>query len=168
MTTTPTHNDALDHARAVAGAVVDPEIPVLTLTDLGILRDVSIDDDWVTVTITPTYSGCPAMEAIQRDIRVALREAGFDHVDVRLTLSPAWTSDWMSADGRRKLREFGITPPGPAAFGEAGAVPIALAVRCPQCGSLRTHELSRFGSTACKAQWVCDDCREPFDSFKPI
>jgi ring-1,2-phenylacetyl-CoA epoxidase subunit PaaD len=157
----------LDHARAGAAAVVDPEIPVLTIADLGILRDVSIEDDWVTVTITPTYSGCPAMETIQCDVRSSLHDAGFEHVDVRLTLSPAWTTDWMSDAGKRKLAEFGIAPPAATSV-EAGAVAVALTVRCPQCGSPRTRELSRFGSTACKALWVCDDCREPFDSFKSI
>jgi ring-1,2-phenylacetyl-CoA epoxidase subunit PaaD len=157
----------LDHARAVAAAVVDPEIPVLTIADLGILRDVSIEDDWVMVTITPTYSGCPAMETIQCDVRSSLHDAGFEHVDVRRTLSPAWTTDWMSDAGKRKLEEFGIAPPAATSV-EAGAVAVALTVRCPQCGSPRTRELSRFGSTACKALWVCDDCREPFDSFKSI
>jgi ring-1,2-phenylacetyl-CoA epoxidase subunit PaaD len=168
VTTTTT----LDHARAVAASVVDPEIPVLNLADLGILRDVSVDGERVTVTITPTYSGCPAIEVIQRDVRSALHDAGFEHVDVRLTLSPPWTTDWMSEDGRRKLREFGIAPPGPATSMHHGAetsrVTLALTVRCPQCGSPRTRELSRFGSTACKALWVCDDCLEPFDSFKSI
>jgi ring-1,2-phenylacetyl-CoA epoxidase subunit PaaD len=153
-----------DEAWQIASAVPDPEIPVLTIADLGILRDVQIDDDGrVDVAVTPTYSGCPAMDAIKTDVAAALAEAGFHDVSVRLVLSPAWTTDWMSEDGRRKLQEFGIAPPGPRG---SGPVALALSVRCPQCGSPDTRELSRFGSTACKSLWVCQACREPFDHFK--
>lgn len=144
--------------------MLDPEVPVLTIDDLGILRDVEVDaSGHVSVTITPTYSGCPAMEAIDADVRRALARAGFDDVDVRLVLSPAWTTDWMSDVGKLKLLEYGIAPP--QARGD-GPVLLRLSLRCPQCGSPDTRELSRFGSTACKSLWVCEACKEPFDHFK--
>ncbi len=147
--------------------MLDPEVPVLTIDDLGVLRDVSVDEDGrVRVTITPTYSGCPAMDVIRADVEGALHGEGFTDVQVRTLLSPAWTTDWMSTDGRRKLEAYGVAPPAPGAA--TGPVHVALSVRCPQCGSTRTRELSRFGSTACKALWVCDECREPFDHFKAI
>jgi ring-1,2-phenylacetyl-CoA epoxidase subunit PaaD len=153
----------VEDARAVAGNVLDPEVPVLTIEDLGVLREVVVDaSGHVDVTITPTYSGCPAMEAIRDDVERALHGAGFADVSIHLALAPAWTTDWMSDEGRRKLRDYGIAPPHRA----SGRVTVALSVRCPLCGSPRTHELSRFGSTACKALWVCDDCAEPFDHFK--
>ncbi len=154
-------------ARSAAAEVPDPEIPVLTIEDLGILRDVEVaDDGQVRVTITPTYSGCPAMEAIRADVLAALAEAGYDDARVDLVLSPAWTTDWMSEEGRRKLEEYGVAPPVPHDTG--GPVPLTLSLRCPQCGSPDTRELSRFGSTACKSLWVCNACREPFDHFKNI
>jgi ring-1,2-phenylacetyl-CoA epoxidase subunit PaaD len=158
--------DALTRERAwqAAASVLDPEVPVLTIDDLGILRDVSVEDDGrVEVAITPTYSGCPAMDAIRADVEAALHSGGFRDVSVRMVLSPAWTTDWMSDDGRRKLHEFGIAPP--QARGSE-PVSVALSVRCPQCASADTRELSRFGSTACKSLWVCNACREPFDHFK--
>ena len=150
-------------ARIVAGQVPDPEVPVLTIADLGVLRDVGDHDGHLRVTITPTYSGCPAVQAISDDLRQRLRAAGFPRVEVLTTLTPAWTTEWMSEEGRRKLAEYGIAPPQRRA---GGAVPLSLAVRCPQCGSPRTRELSRFGSTACKSLHVCQDCAEPFDHFK--
>jgi ring-1,2-phenylacetyl-CoA epoxidase subunit PaaD len=154
-------------ARAVAGSVPDPEIPVLTIEDLGILRDVAVDDRGrVHVQITPTYSGCPAMDAIRADVVEALESEGYADVTVELVLSPAWTTDWMSDEGRRKLEEYGIAPPVPQPAD--GPVPLSLTLRCPQCGSPDTRELSRFGSTACKSLWVCNACREPFDHFKSI
>jgi ring-1,2-phenylacetyl-CoA epoxidase subunit PaaD len=154
----------LDEARSAVSAVLDPEVPVLTIDDLGILRDVAIDDRGrVIVTITPTYSGCPAMEAITADVTEALTRRGFDDVVVSLVLSPAWTTDWMSDAGKAKLLRYGIAPPQPRG---AGPVLVALTQRCPQCGSPDTRELSRFGSTACKSLWVCNACREPFDYFK--
>lgn len=157
----------LDEARAAAAAVLDPEVPVLTIEDLGVLRDVVVDDDGtVTVTVTPTYSGCPAMEVIERDVATAVRSAGFADVRVRRVLSPAWTTDWMSEAGRAKLRDYGIAPP-PRHHGR-GPVLVALTVRCPQCGSPDTTEVSRFGSTACKSLWRCNACREPFDHFKAL
>jgi ring-1,2-phenylacetyl-CoA epoxidase subunit PaaD len=163
---TPTTVD-VDRARALAGAVPDPEVPVLTIEDLGILRDVTVSDaGTVEVVITPTYSGCPAMDAIRDDVLSALRNNGFPDVQVRLVLSPAWTTDWMSEAGRRKLVDYGIAPP--TGRRPAGPVPLTLAVRCPRCGSTDTRELSRFGSTACKALWRCRSCAEPFDHFKAI
>ena len=149
----------------VAASVLDPEVPVLTIEDLGILRDVQVADDRVTVTITPTYSGCPAMDAIRDDVVAALSAEGYDDVRVEFALAPAWTTDWMSDEGRRKLLEYGIVPPRPLG---SGPVALTLSLRCPQCGSPDTRELSRFGSTACKSLWVCGSCREPFDHFKAI
>ncbi|WP_029146140.1 1,2-phenylacetyl-CoA epoxidase subunit PaaD [Microbacterium luticocti] len=148
----------------MASAVCDPEVPVLTIADLGVLRDVRVDGDAVTVTITPTYSGCPAMDTIRDDVVLALTEAGFADVEVRTVLAPAWTTDWMSAEGKRKLTDFGIAPP--TGHRPAGPIPVALAVRCPHCGSLNTREISRFGSTSCKALYECRACLEPFDHFK--
>ena len=158
----------VEHVREVLAEVTDPEIPVITIEDLGILRDVTVDGGRVLVTITPTYSGCPAMQEITADVESALAEHGWNDVEVRMVLSPAWTTDWMSEDGRRKLREFGIAPPAPRA---AGPVPVTLGRRapvlaCPQCGSEDTEELTRFSSTSCKAMWRCRTCREPFDHFK--
>jgi ring-1,2-phenylacetyl-CoA epoxidase subunit PaaD len=154
-------------ARALAAAVPDPEVPVLTIDDLGVLRDVTVDDKGrVEVVITPTYSGCPAMDAIREDVLRALDDNGFRDAQVRLVLSPAWTTDWMSEEGRRKLTEYGIAPP--TGRRPAGLVALTLAVRCPRCGSADTRELSRFGSTACKSLWQCRSCAEPFDHFKAI
>jgi ring-1,2-phenylacetyl-CoA epoxidase subunit PaaD len=156
--------DAAERARRVAATVVDPEVPVLTIEDLGVLRDVTVDAGRVTVTITPTYSGCPAVDTIRDDLLLALTDAGFDDVAVRLTLAPAWTTDWMSESGKEKLRAYGIAPPtGRAAV---GPIRVALAVKCPRCGSLDTRELARFGSTSCKALYECRACLEPFDHFK--
>jgi ring-1,2-phenylacetyl-CoA epoxidase subunit PaaD len=149
-----------------AASVLDPEVPVLTIADLGVLRDVEVrDDGTAVVTITPTYSGCPAMDVIRRDVEEAVRSAGCAAVEVRTVLSPAWTTDWMTDEGRRALSAYGIAPP---IARSGGPVALALSVRCPQCGSPRTRETSRFGSTACKSLWVCEECREPFDHFKAI
>jgi ring-1,2-phenylacetyl-CoA epoxidase subunit PaaD len=151
----------------VAAEVLDPELPVVTIADLGILRDVTEDDRGrVHVMITPTYSGCPAMETIRTDLIDALTEAGYWQVDVEFVLSPAWSTDWLTAEAHAKLTAYGIAPPAPR--GGDGPVPIALSVRCPQCGSPDTRESSRFGSTACKSLWVCQSCREPFDHFKTL
>jgi ring-1,2-phenylacetyl-CoA epoxidase subunit PaaD len=154
-------------AREIAARVADPEIPVLTIEDLGVLRDVTTDAAGrVRVDITPTYSGCPAMDAIRDDIVLALTAEGFDDVEVRLVLSPAWTTDWMSEDGKRKLVEYGIASPSSRAA--HGPIKLQLAVKCPRCGSLNTREVSRFGSTSCKALYECRACLEPFDHFKVI
>jgi len=160
-----------EEAWRIAASVLDPEVPVLTIEDLGILRDVAVQPDGgVLVTITPTYSGCPAMEAIRNDILDAFSRVGQYDVRVEFVLAPAWTTDWMSEDGRRKLEEFGIAPPVTRnrGGGAGGSVLLTLSLRCPQCGSPDTRELSRFGSTACKSLWVCNACREPFDHFKAI
>ena len=147
----------------IVAAVPDPELPMVTIADLGILRDVSVTDSGsVTVTITPTYSGCPAMDVIRTEIRRALARAGYHSVEIRTRLQPAWTTDWITEDGKRKLAAAGIAPPS----GDRRAVPLTLTVRCPSCGSPDTEELSRFGSTACKALWRCRACGEPFDHFK--
>lgn len=156
-------------AWTAAAAVLDPEVPVLTIEDLGVLRDVSVGADGVTVTVTPTYSGCPAMETIEHDVEAAVRAAGFADVTVRRVLAPAWTTDWMTEEGRRKLAAYGVAPPSRrTSEGSTGPVLVNLSVRCPQCGSPDTSELSRFGSTACKSLWRCTTCREPFDHFKAI
>lgn len=155
--------------REVVAAVVDPEIRVLTIDDLGILR--SVDEDPATgrvvVTITPTYTGCPAMDVIRADIRRALAAAGHPDAEVRTVFAPAWSTDWISAAGRAKLTAAGIAPPAPAAR-TGGVVPLTLAVRCPRCGSPETEQVSRFGSTACKALWRCRSCSEPFDHLKAL
>ena len=157
--------DLRQRAWDAASAVVDPEIPVLTIADLGVLREVTLrDDGGVEVAITPTYSGCPAMNMIASEVAIALERAGFANASVRTVLSPAWTTDWMSEDGRRKLKDYGIAPPLPAS--SRRALFGIQQVQCPQCGSGDTELLSEFGSTSCKALWRCRSCREPFDYFK--
>jgi ring-1,2-phenylacetyl-CoA epoxidase subunit PaaD len=160
-------DDLIARAREAVEQVCDPEIPVLTVADLGVLRSVAAAPDGaLVVTITPTYSGCPAMDVIGFDIKMALAKAGIDNARVRQVLSPAWTTDWMSEAGKAKLRAYGIAPPAARAsrralFGEES-------VACPRCGSQETEKVSEFGSTACKALWRCTACREPFDYFKCI
>lgn len=152
-----------------AARVTDPEIPVLTIEDLGILRAVTADEQGnAVVVITPTYSGCPAMETITADVASALREAGYADVKVETVLKPAWTTDWMTEEGKRKLREYGITPPSGNAPVRSGPISVGLSVKCPRCDSLNTRELARFGSTACKALYQCNACMEPFDYFKVL
>ena len=151
--------------------VVDPEIPVVSIVELGIVRGVERNGDAWIVTITPTYSGCPATRVIEEDIRAAVASVSADRVRIATVLAPAWSTDWIAPEARRKLHDAGIAPPQGAAP-PAGAQRIAFAavrasVPCPNCGSLRTSELARFGSTACKAQYRCADCLEPFDYFKP-
>lgn len=146
-----------------AAAVPDPEIPCVTVADLGILRDVRIVDGVAVAKLSPTYSGCPAVAAIELAVEAALREAGFE-ARIERVLSPAWTTDWITDEGREKLRAYGIAPPPAAGKGSL----LAPEVACPRCGSARTEQLSAFGSTACKAQWRCLDCLEPFDWFKCI
>jgi ring-1,2-phenylacetyl-CoA epoxidase subunit PaaD len=166
----------LIRARAfqVAAEVPDPELPVLTLADLGVLRKIEVSaDGTVTASITPTYSGCPAMAEMRSDTAARLRAAGFPKVRIRTVLDPAWTTDWISVEGRRKLAEYGIAPPGPAPRRVAGPVPLTLsptprAVACPHCGSLETEEVSRFSATSCKALWRCHSCLEPFERLKEI
>ncbi|WP_134679159.1 1,2-phenylacetyl-CoA epoxidase subunit PaaD [Paracoccus ravus] len=156
--------------------VPDPEIPVISLTDLGIIRDVAWADDTLVVTVTPTYSGCPATSIINLDIETALRGHGIDKLRLERQLSPAWTTDWITEEGREKLRAYGIAPPidGTAADGRlAGRIARLagssnLTIACPRCGSTKTEKLSQFGSTPCKASYRCTDCLEPFDYFKCI
>ncbi len=154
----------------IAATVCDPEIPVLTIEDLGILRDVQVAGEQVRVTITPTYSGCPAMDAIRDDLKAAFAKEGYTDVEVDLVLAPAWTTDWMTDAGKAKLQEYGIAPPSgkAGAARHAGPIRLSMAVKCPQCASLNTKELTRFGSTSCKALYVCQDCKEPFDYFKVL
>jgi ring-1,2-phenylacetyl-CoA epoxidase subunit PaaD len=189
----------------IAATVCDPEIPVLTIEDLGILRRVEVQEasdggahptdshltlpkremtaltasqlgkqdhsaPAVRVTITPTYSGCPAMDAIRDDLKAAFAREGYANIQVDLVLAPAWTTDWMTDAGKAKLQEYGIAPPSgmAKAAGHNGPVRLTLAVKCPQCSSLNTRELTRFGSTSCKALYVCQDCKEPFDYFKVL
>lgn len=153
--------------QAIAARVTDPEIPVLTIEDLGILRGVHLEDDGgVRVVITPTYSGCPAMDAIREDLQLAFRAEGYRDVSVDLVLSPAWSTDWMTEAGKAKLEEYGIAPP--TGTGHRGTVTLGMAVKCPRCHSLKTKELSRFGSTSCKALYQCRECLEPFDYFKVL
>ena len=159
-------------AAAVAATVTDPELPMLTLADLGVLRSVSESEGRVVVAITPTYTGCPAMDTMRDDLEHALVLAGFADVEIRTQLSPAWTSDWISASGREKLAAAGIAPPG-AAPRRTGPIPLTLSapvtrVSCPHCGSADTEEQSRFGATACKALRRCRACLEPFEHVKEI
>jgi ring-1,2-phenylacetyl-CoA epoxidase subunit PaaD len=144
----------------VVAAVPDPELPVVTIAELGILRSVSVVDGRATVEITPTYSGCPALAAIAADVCHALADAGYADAEVRTVLAPAWTTDWITDAGRRKLAGYGIAPPP--------LVSLTLSVRCPQCGSPDTRESSRFAGTPCKALWVCRACREPFEHMKAL
>src|SRR5262245_18836484 len=165
-----------DVVRQAAAAVPDPELPMVTIEDLGILRDVMVSPGGrVAVTITPTYSGCPAMEAIAADVREAVETRGATAVEVRTELSPAWTTDWITEEGRRKLVEAGIAPPAPVGDHSrsgprpgSGPVQVACSPRCPRCGCPPSRLVSRFGSTACKAIYACGACGEPFDYFKAI
>jgi ring-1,2-phenylacetyl-CoA epoxidase subunit PaaD len=163
MVTTP----SVDAAWDALARVPDPEVPAVSIVELGIVRDVEVADGRVRVVVTPTYSGCPATEVIATSIREELARGGFADVDLVTTLSPPWTTDWIAPEGKRKLARFGIAPPH-AVVNVAGISRLRrAAVACPRCGSTRTSLLSQFGSTACKAQYRCDDCREPFDYFKP-
>lgn len=147
--------------------VCDPEIPVLSITDMGIIRDIDVNNKQVTVTITPTYSGCPAMDTIASDIHNTLFQAGYK-VEVKSVLSPAWTSDWITEQGRAKLEAYGIAPPLSATGDKKALLGEEKLVKCTNCGSKNTHMVSQFGSTACKALFQCNDCLEPFDYFKCI
>jgi ring-1,2-phenylacetyl-CoA epoxidase subunit PaaD len=157
----------IDAAWAVLDGVLDPEVPALSVCDLGLVRELrGADDGGLEVVLTPTYSGCPATEVISDHVRDALDAAGLGPTRVSLRRAPAWSSDWISSEGRRKLREYGIAPPGPA--GESTVHFIARGVACPRCESLQTERLSAFGSTACKSIYRCLACREPFEHFKAI
>jgi ring-1,2-phenylacetyl-CoA epoxidase subunit PaaD len=161
----------LERARSVAETVTDPELPMQTLADLGVLRAVDQEPDGrVVVSITPTYSGCPAMATMRDDLVHRLQQEGFEDVTVKVSLSPAWTSDWITQRGRKALAEHGISPPGPAHRGPVSLslLPTRRVVRCPRCGTSDVALVSEFGSTACKAMYQCRSCREPFDHVKEI
>lgn len=158
-----TSDISTQHIWKILEQVADPEIPVLTIADLGIIRDVKLNGDEVEVIITPTYTGCPAMDMITMNIKMALIESGYSKIKVTSVLSPAWTTDWMSEDGKKKLKEYGIAPPHATTWSNGAS---DHAVECPQCNSSNTKILSEFGSTACKALYQCNDCKEPFDLFK--
>ena len=156
----------------VLRAVNDPEVPVISVVDLGIVREVTVEDGELVVAVTPTYSGCPATEAIEESIVAALDAAGLGPTRIRMQRAPAWTSDWISAQGRAKLHAYGIAPPGPV--DREAAAPLRFIARapaplaCPRCASTNTERLAAFGATACKALWRCRACGEPFEHFKPI
>jgi ring-1,2-phenylacetyl-CoA epoxidase subunit PaaD len=172
VTDIPLQSGQAREISVILESVTDPEIPVLTIAELGVLRGVAVEDGTVTVTITPTYSGCPAMTVIEMDIRDALLRAGYTDIRVKTVLAPAWTTDWLAESGREKLRALGIAPPVGKAAGKAAGKGALLGidpeVSCPRCGSSHTHPLSRFGSAACKALYRCEACQEPFDYFKCI
>jgi ring-1,2-phenylacetyl-CoA epoxidase subunit PaaD len=165
----------VDAAWRVLAGVPDPEVPAISVCDLGIVRDVIDHDDVLEIVLTPTYSGCPATEVIEHDVLAAIDSAGLGPARVSVRRAPAWTTDWISAEGKKKLLAYGIVPPGPALG--ATEVPLRFFPRqrgrlqplaCPRCGSLQTERLAAFGSTACKATWRCLACKEPFEHFKPI
>jgi ring-1,2-phenylacetyl-CoA epoxidase subunit PaaD len=158
-----------DHILSLLREIPDPEVPVLTIEDLGVLRDIKINGDEVEVVITPTYSGCPAMDTIRMQIRLALMEHGYMNNKITMLLSPAWTTEWMSESGKEKLKAYGIAPPNPkqqVCEEQEKLFASAEAVQCPHCESWNTRRISEFGSTACKALYQCNECREPFDYFK--
>lgn len=160
-------SDRIKEIHEILREIPDPEIPVLTLSDLGIIKEVVVTGEEVEVTITPTYTGCPAMKVFEDDIISALNKAGFENVKIKTRLSPAWTTDWMSEDGRNKLRAYGIAPP----VGSSDKSQLQLqkrVIQCPQCGSMNTEVISQFGSTPCKSLYRCEDCKEAFDYFKCI
>jgi ring-1,2-phenylacetyl-CoA epoxidase subunit PaaD len=154
---------------AILDEVKDPEVPVLSVVELGIIRDATADDSGVTVTVTPTYSGCPAMHEIESEIRQALVAHDVGEVRIRTSYNPAWTTDWIGPEARAKLAAYGIAPPGAA--GDVELVPLRArvkAIACPYCESMETERRSEFGTTACKAIWYCRSCRQPFEEFKAI
>lgn len=168
-----TDDISLSRVRALLEQIMDPEIPVLSIIDLGIIRDVRISLDATTqertveVSITPTYSGCPAMDVINMSIRMQLMSEGFKQVVIKQVLSPAWTTDWMTERGKQRLKEYGIAPPNPSqSVCEPALFAAEESVQCPRCESWHTHRLSEFGSTACKSLYQCDSCKEAFDYFK--
>ena len=171
-TTLETRTAAIGRARAAAARVTDPEMPMLTLVDLGVLREVTIEDGGVVTTITPTYSGCPAMATMRDDLQRELQYAGFPDAEVRVSLSPAWTSDWITEEGRKALKSAGISPPGQAPTRQGPValtlMPTRRAVVCTLCGSENVRLSSEFGPTACKAMYQCLDCLEPFEHVKEI
>ena len=158
-------NDAAASIDTLVREIDDPELPHVTIGDLGIVRSVQVVDGVAEIVLTPTYTGCPATEQIRDDVEAVVRGAGFDP-RVEMAMSPAWTTDWITPRGHERLRAAGIAPPPPA--GEPGTVPVDLPVPCPRCGSRRTRLISHFGGTACKASYVCESCAEPFEHFKAL
>ena len=158
----PTKQDILDYLEEVH----DPEIPVLSISDLGILRNVETSEGKTVITITPTYTGCPAMNVIENDIESKLKEKGVEHFTIKTILAPPWTTDWLSEAGRKKLKEFGIAPPEKGSPDKSLLSNAPAHVTCPHCGSKDTEMKSFFGSTPCKSLYICHDCKEPFDYFK--
>lgn len=162
-----TSNISEQYIRNILAAVCDPEVPVLSITDLGIVREIKTTGDEIEIIITPTYSGCPAMDVMTMNIRMALLEHGYHKIKITSVLSPAWTTDWMSEEGKRKLKEYGIAPPNPKQqVCDQQLFAPNEAVQCPHCNSYHTLRISEFGSTACKALYQCEECKEPFDYFK--
>jgi len=170
----PASSLRVDRAWQTLKGVLDPEVPAVSVVDLGIVREVVDHGDELEVVLTPTYSGCPATEAIEASVRAALEAEGLAPMRMSLRRAPAWTTDWISEEGRRRLREYGIAPPGPVDPGQGAPIRLVrrsraeAVVACPRCGSVRTERLSAFGATACKALYRCVSCREPFEHFKPI
>ena len=164
MVAAPTRESILE----ILDEVKDPEVPVLSVVELGIIRDVEVRGDDVTVVVTPTYSGCPAMKIIEDDVLAALASHGITSARMRTIYTPAWTTDWMSDAAREKLRAYGIAPPGTATHGALVMLERRVSVKCPFCGSMNTRLTSEFGSTACKALHVCSSCQQPFEEFKAI
>jgi ring-1,2-phenylacetyl-CoA epoxidase subunit PaaD len=156
------------HISKILSGVLDPEVPVLSIQDLGIIRKIEMDGNKPIITITPTYSGCPAMTVIEVEMRAALLTAGIEEFEIKTVLSPPWTTDWISPQGLEKLREYGIAPPEKSSSSKLVLFGKESEITCPQCGSKHTEMVSRFGSTACKAMYKCLDCKEPFDYFKCI
>jgi ring-1,2-phenylacetyl-CoA epoxidase subunit PaaD len=163
-----TVKDTIQHIWQLLEQVKDPEIPVVSIVDLGIARQIDMIGDTIEIIITPTYSGCPAMHEIESDIFSTLARHDYPNVRLRTVLAPAWTTDWISETGRRKFEEYGIAPPQPVADHADGLMPLRLYIRCPHCSSLQTRQLSEFASTACKALYQCENCLEPFDYFKAL
>lgn len=162
-----TTDTEIQKVKEILAEVTDPEIPVLTITDLGIIRDVKLNADEIEVIITPTYSGCPAMDMIAMNIKLALVEHGYKKIKITSVLSPAWTTDWMTESGKRKLKDYGIAPPNPKqSVCNTKLFADEEAVQCPRCNSYHTKRISEFGSTPCKSLYQCKDCKEPFDHFK--
>jgi len=172
VNTTIASKTELSGARRVAASVTDPEMPMLTLEDLGVLRAVTLEDGTVVVTITPTYSGCPAMATMRDDLVHRLRDAGFDDVEVRVSLHPAWSSDWITARGRQALADHGLSAPGPAPRHDGPVLlsltPTRRTLTCPRCGSSDVELTSEFGPTACKALYRCTSCLDPFENVEAI
>jgi ring-1,2-phenylacetyl-CoA epoxidase subunit PaaD len=155
-----------DHAWKLLETVSDPEIPVLSIIDLGVIRNIELNKDELTITITPTYSGCPAMKVIEEDMRAELEKNGYEKITVNTVLSPAWTTDWLTESGKEKLKAYGIAPPEKTSVDKNALFQKEKRIECPQCGSNDTKMTSQFGSTACKALYKCNNCQEPFDYFK--